>query len=66
LGDEAEGTSAVPDFEGLSMAEALAAARHAGLRLEVRGSGRAVQQSRRPGPAPRGAFVKVVFRGERS
>jgi hypothetical protein len=43
------------------MGEALAAARRAGLRLEVRGSGRALAQSRRPGPAPRGAYVKVTF-----
>jgi hypothetical protein len=61
--DAAEGgtESAVPDFTGMSMGQALAAARQYGLRLEVRGSGRGRTQSRRPGPAPRGAYVKVTF-----
>ncbi|HEY3353855.1 MAG TPA: penicillin-binding transpeptidase domain-containing protein, partial [Polyangia bacterium] len=44
--EEAESATAVPDFTGMSMAEALQAARRAGLRLEVRGSGRARVQSR--------------------
>jgi cell division protein FtsI (penicillin-binding protein 3) len=59
--EEAEVGTEVPDFTGMSMGAALTAARRAGLRLEVRGSGRAQLQSRRPGPAPRGAYVKVTF-----
>jgi cell division protein FtsI (penicillin-binding protein 3) len=53
--------SEVPDFSGMSMAEALVAAHKAGLRLEVRGSGLATAQSPGPGEARRGAACRVVF-----
>ncbi|MDB4967754.1 MAG: Peptidoglycan glycosyltransferase [Myxococcales bacterium] len=51
----------VPDFSGMSVAEALQAARHAGLRLEVVGSGKATAQSPGPGALRRGAICKVSF-----
>lgn len=52
----------VPDFTGMSMAEVLAAARHAELRVEIEGTGRAVGQSPGPGPAPRRTTCRVSFR----
>jgi cell division protein FtsI (penicillin-binding protein 3) len=51
----------VPDFAGMSMSEALAAAKRAGVRLEVAGSGRATAQSPGPGPLRHGAVCKVSF-----
>jgi cell division protein FtsI (penicillin-binding protein 3) len=51
----------VPDFTGMSLAEALDAAKRAGLRLEVAGSGRATAQSPGPGEGRRGASCRVVF-----
>jgi hypothetical protein len=53
--------TAVPDFGGQSIRQALRVAREAGLRLEVRGTGRARSQSVLPGPAPRGARIQVTF-----
>jgi cell division protein FtsI (penicillin-binding protein 3) len=53
--------SEVPDFTGMSVAEALEAARRAGLRVEVLGSGYASAQSPGPGAARRGAACRVVF-----
>jgi cell division protein FtsI (penicillin-binding protein 3) len=51
----------VPDFAGMSLAEALAAAKRAGVRLEVAGSGRASAQSPGPGPLRHGAVCRVSF-----
>jgi len=51
----------VPDFAGMSMSEALVAAKRAGVRLEVAGSGRATAQSPGPGPLRHGAVCKVSF-----
>jgi cell division protein FtsI (penicillin-binding protein 3) len=51
----------VPDFAGMSVAEALQAARRAGVRLEVVGSGRATAQSPGPGALRRGNLCKVSF-----
>jgi cell division protein FtsI (penicillin-binding protein 3) len=51
----------VPDFAGMSLAEALQAARRAGLRLEIEGSGRASAQSPGPGATRQGAVCKVSF-----
>jgi cell division protein FtsI (penicillin-binding protein 3) len=51
----------VPDFAGMSMAEALQAAKRAGVRLEIVGSGRATAQSPGPGAHRRGAVCKVSF-----
>jgi cell division protein FtsI (penicillin-binding protein 3) len=61
--DEAEARSRtdVPDFAGMSMAEALLAAKRAGVRLEIAGSGRATAQSPGPGAHRRGAVCKVSF-----
>jgi cell division protein FtsI (penicillin-binding protein 3) len=51
----------VPDFAGMSMAEALVAAKRAGVRLEIVGSGRATAQSPGPGALRHGAVCKVSF-----
>lgn len=51
----------VPDFAGMSVAEALQAARRVGLRLEILGSGRATAQSPGPGALRRGMACKVSF-----
>jgi cell division protein FtsI (penicillin-binding protein 3) len=61
--DEADGKTRheVPDFAGMSMAEALQAARRAGVRLEIAGSGRATAQSPGPGAMRHGAVCKVSF-----
>jgi cell division protein FtsI (penicillin-binding protein 3) len=59
--DAAEGRSEVPDFTGMSIAEALDAARRAGLHLEVGGSGFATAQSPGPGAIHRGAACRVSF-----
>ena len=56
-----DGEVAVPDFRGLGVAKALAAARQAGISIEIEGSGRAVTQSPPPGPSPIGTSVKVTF-----
>jgi len=53
--------AAVPDFTGMSVGEALNAARRAGLRVEVTGSGVATAQSPGPGQSRRGASCRVVF-----
>ena len=57
-----DGDVLVPDFTGMSMVEALAAARRADLKLELEGSGRAVGQSPGPGPAARQTLCRVSFR----
>jgi cell division protein FtsI (penicillin-binding protein 3) len=51
----------IPDFTGMSLGEALDAARKAQLPLEVAGSGRAVAQEPPPGRAPLGARCRVKF-----
>ena len=51
----------VPDFAGMSMAEALQAARRAGVRLEIVGSGLATGQSPGPGALRHGAVCTVSF-----
>ena len=57
----AKGHYLVPDFTGMSMAEALEAAQRAGLDPLLRGSGRAVGQSPGPGLAP-GSRCTIAFR----
>jgi cell division protein FtsI (penicillin-binding protein 3) len=54
-------TVAVPDFTGMSMGEAVRAARKAGIELFPAGSGLAVSQSPRPGPATAGTVCRVSF-----
>jgi cell division protein FtsI (penicillin-binding protein 3) len=58
--DEAGGT-AIPDFTGLSMGEAIEVARRLGLPIEVSGTGVAVRQEPPPGPAPAEARCRVTF-----
>lgn len=55
----------VPDFTGMSITEAISAARKVGLRVEFGGSGRAVAQSPGPGPAPKRTVCRVSFRPPR-
>ncbi len=52
---------AVPDFTGMTMAEALAAARRVGIALEIEGTGRAVSQSVEPGTGSRGGSCRISF-----
>jgi cell division protein FtsI (penicillin-binding protein 3) len=59
--DAVAGRTEVPDFTGMSIAEALDAARRAGLHLEVSGSGFAAAQSPGPGAGRRGAACRVSF-----
>ena len=55
------GSVLIPDFTGMSMGEALSAARKAGLRLKLLGSGQATAQSPGPGPSS-GSACRVFFR----
>jgi hypothetical protein len=57
----ARDASEVPDFSGMSVGEALQAARRAGLRVEVSGTGYATGQSPGPGEARRGTACRVQF-----
>jgi membrane peptidoglycan carboxypeptidase len=64
---EAEGAGrdeavTVPSFAGMSLGQAVRAARRAGVELVPDGSGVAVTQSPAPGLVPRGAICRVVFR----
>ncbi len=59
--DEARPRHEVPDFAGMSLGEALAAAKRAGVRLEIAGSGRATAQSPGPGALRHGAVCTVSF-----
>ncbi len=52
---------AVPDFTGMTMAEAFAAARRVGIALEIEGTGRAVSQSVEPGTGSRGGSCRISF-----
>jgi len=52
---------AVPDFTGMSMGEAVRAAHKAGIELFPAGSGLAVSQTPRPGPATAGTVCRVSF-----
>jgi cell division protein FtsI (penicillin-binding protein 3) len=60
-GEAAGGEGQVPDFTGMSIGEALEAARAAGIRVEVVGSGYASGQSPGPGATARGVPCKVAF-----
>jgi cell division protein FtsI (penicillin-binding protein 3) len=60
--DEAdEARPAVPDFAGMSVAEALQAAARVGLRIQILGSGLATAQSPGPGATRPGVACKVSF-----
>ncbi len=56
-----EGVFRVPDFTGMSLAKALAVAREAGVRIEIQGSGSAIDQSSAPGLTKNPGVVDVVF-----
>jgi hypothetical protein len=53
---------ALPSFAGMSVGEAIRAARRAGVEIAPEGSGLAVAQSPGPGPARRGVICRVSFR----
>jgi len=55
------GPVAFPDFTGMSMGEAIRAARKAGVELIPSGSGVAASQSPRPGPASADTVCRVSF-----
>lgn len=57
----AGGPVAFPDFTGMSMGEAVRAARKAGIELIPSGSGVAASQSPKPGPASAGTVCRVSF-----
>ncbi|MCA9667298.1 MAG: PASTA domain-containing protein [Myxococcales bacterium] len=61
-GERPGGQVLVPDFTGLSVVEALEAARRAGLRLRIDGHGQAVAQSPGPGPTAANTVARVRFR----
>jgi membrane peptidoglycan carboxypeptidase len=58
----AEGLITVPSFVGMSIGQAIRAAREAGVEIAAEGSGLAVAQSPAPGPRQRGALCRVSFR----
>jgi cell division protein FtsI (penicillin-binding protein 3) len=58
---QASGPVAFPDFTGMSMGEAIRAARKAGVELIPSGSGVAASQSPRPGATSAGAVCRVSF-----
>jgi membrane peptidoglycan carboxypeptidase len=51
----------LPDFAGMSMGEAIRAARKAGVELVPSGGGLAASQSPKPGPVPAGTVCRVSF-----
>jgi hypothetical protein len=56
----------VPDFSGMSLGQAIHAARQSGIELafddpEGRATGVALRQRPAPGPAPRGVICRVAF-----
>jgi cell division protein FtsI (penicillin-binding protein 3) len=58
---EAGDAREIPDFTGLSLGEALEAARRAGLPVEIAGTGRVVGQSPAPGRAPQRARCRLAL-----
>jgi cell division protein FtsI (penicillin-binding protein 3) len=54
-------TTGLPDFTGLTLAQALDLAQDARLELRAVGTGIAVLQDREPGPADSGSVVQVYF-----
>jgi cell division protein FtsI (penicillin-binding protein 3) len=51
----------IPDFSGMSIAQAMAAARAAGVTIDVEGSGRAVRQFPAPGRAMKSIRCRITF-----
>lgn len=60
--DTAEVPVTVPDFRGMTLGQAVRAARRAGVELVPEGSGLATTQKPLPGPGVRGASCRVSFR----
>jgi cell division protein FtsI (penicillin-binding protein 3) len=61
-GEERPELVTLPSFAGMSIGEAIRAARRAGVELAVEGSGVAVSQSPPAGPRRRGSVCRVSFR----
>ncbi len=59
---EAEVQVSVPDFRGMTLGQAVRAARRAGIELLPEGSGLATAQNPLPGPGSRGTPCRVSFR----
>jgi len=51
----------VPDFSGMGLAKALATARKAGIEIEIKGSGCAIDQSPPPGLTSDPGIVQITF-----
>ena len=51
----------IPDFGGMSIGQAIASARAAGVKIEIDGSGRAVRQFPQPGRAMKSITCRVTF-----
>ncbi len=60
-GPETGDVVAVPDFTGMSVGQAIRAARRSGVELLADGGGVALRQSPAPGPAARGVLARVTF-----
>jgi cell division protein FtsI (penicillin-binding protein 3) len=54
--------AAMPDFTGMTLGQAVRAARRAGVELAPEGSGIATAQSPKPGPVVRGTLCRVSFK----
>jgi beta-lactam-binding protein with PASTA domain len=54
--------AAMPDFTGMTLGQAVRAARRAGVDLAPEGSGIATAQSPKPGPVARGTLCRVSFK----
>jgi cell division protein FtsI (penicillin-binding protein 3) len=61
-GGESPELVTLPNFTGMSIGEAIRAARRTGIELVVEGSGVAVGQVPAAGPRPRGSMCRVSFR----
>jgi cell division protein FtsI (penicillin-binding protein 3) len=59
---EAKLDAAIPDFTGMTLGQAVRAARRAGIEIRPKGSGIAAAQTPAPGPAVRGTLCAVSFR----
>jgi cell division protein FtsI (penicillin-binding protein 3) len=59
---EAKLDATIPDFTGMTLGQAVRAARRAGIELRPKGSGIAAAQTPAPGPVVRGTLCSVSFR----
>ena len=51
----------IPNFKGMTIAQAVSAAKNVGIQLEIEGEGRAKEQTLAPGSARKGSTCKVLF-----